>query len=520
MRTPIVSLREALAEDTLLGGILGGPSWKNWRVVLMAALGEELTWTERRIFKKLSGGRRPPREPCDTLCAVIGRRGGKSRAISVLATYLACLCEYPSVAAPGERLKVLCLARNTDQAHAVFNFIAGIFDTVPVFGGMVSHRTSDCLTLSNGVDVEVRAATFGGAGLRGLSAVAVIGDEAAHWDTNDAAKNADTEILNNACRPMLATTNGMLAVISSPYTERGEVFEIWRDHYGPKSDPGILVVHGDSRTFNPDLPQYVVDRAMKRDPVDASAEYGAIFRSNEATALIARNAVMACVVKDRYELKPLPDVSYMGVIDPSGLDGKDSYALAIGHRDPFSDRAVIDCVREWQTGVPTAVSAEAAQLLRSYGISMVYGDPWGSNWVRQPLRELGIEFAQLPMTKSEAYLEFLGICNSGAVELLANEKAIEQICSLQRRTGRSGRDSVDARGGIPEDMANVIAAVCAMIEKNGRRHVRFTCLSLGGDGAVLDGRYSAVQYDPNYFEAPDGGIENNTESLSDVVHCR
>jgi hypothetical protein len=189
---------------------------------------------------------------------------------------------------------------------------------------------------------------------------------------------------------VLATTNGLLAVISSPYNQRGEVFELYRDHYGAKSDPGILVVHGDTRTFNPDLPQYVIDRAMKRDPVDAPAEYGAQFRSTEATALIARNAVMARVVKDRYELKPIPDVSYFGVIDPSGLDGKDSYALAIGHKDPITEKVVIDCVREWQTGLPTAVSSEAAQLLRSYGLSVVYGDAWGSNWVRQPLRELGL----------------------------------------------------------------------------------------------------------------------------------
>jgi hypothetical protein len=72
---------------------------------------------------------------------------------------------------------------------------------------------------------------------------------------------------------------------------------------------------------------------------------------------------------------------------------------------------------------------------------------------------------------------------------LANEKAIEQICSLQCRTGRSGRDSVNARGGAPEDIANVGAAVCAMIEKHSRRYVRFTALSTGGDDMVIGGRY-------------------------------
>jgi hypothetical protein len=44
------SLREALSDPGLLGNILAGDSWKAWRVILIAAMGEELTEEERPIF--------------------------------------------------------------------------------------------------------------------------------------------------------------------------------------------------------------------------------------------------------------------------------------------------------------------------------------------------------------------------------------------------------------------------------------------------------------------------------------
>jgi hypothetical protein len=40
---PKISLREALSDPGLLGNILAGDSWKAWRVILIAAMGEELT---------------------------------------------------------------------------------------------------------------------------------------------------------------------------------------------------------------------------------------------------------------------------------------------------------------------------------------------------------------------------------------------------------------------------------------------------------------------------------------------
>jgi hypothetical protein len=87
-----VTLRQALADKKLLGSVLAGDSWDAWRVLLIAAMGEELSDDERMLFTQLTGREREPSQRVEEFVGVIGRRGGKSRAISVLAaTLTACV---------------------------------------------------------------------------------------------------------------------------------------------------------------------------------------------------------------------------------------------------------------------------------------------------------------------------------------------------------------------------------------------------------------------------------------------
>ena len=71
---------------------------------------------------------------------------------------------------------------------------------------LLAARTADTLTLSNGISLEVRSASF--RRIRGVTCVAVLADECAFWMSDDSA-NPDVEILN-AARPALATTQGPL----------------------------------------------------------------------------------------------------------------------------------------------------------------------------------------------------------------------------------------------------------------------------------------------------------------------
>src|SRR5262249_38950851 len=89
----------------------------------------------------------------------------------------------------------------------------------------------------------------------------------------------------------------------------------------------------------------------------------------------------------------------------------------------------------------------------------VTGDRYGGEWPREAFRKLGIAYELSPRPKSELYRDFLPLVNSRQVELLDDARSIAQLCSLERRTARGGRDSIDHAPGAYDDIANAIAGL-------------------------------------------------------------
>jgi hypothetical protein len=452
---PTVTLRKALADPALLGSVLAGDSWRGWRCLLIAAMGEVLTDAERAIFTALTGREREPLQRVDELVAVIGRRGGKSRAMATLACYIAGLCKHDLVR--GEKGVLLQIAPDQRQAGIGLSYAEAALEQSPILHQLVAGRSSDVLELTNGVNIEVRAASF--RRLRGPTYVAVISDEAAFWYSDELSANADVEILN-AVRPGLATTGGPLIIASSPYAKRGVLWEVHKRHYGAGGDPLILVAQGTSRELNPSLPQSVVDRALERDSASAEAEYLAQFRSDIA-AYIDRDVVEQCIAHGVCERLPMADTTYRAFTDPSG-GSHDSFALAIGHRRDAV--AVIDVLREIRAPFsPEGVVAEFSDLLKRYGISKVCGDRYAKEWPVEQFSKHGICYEQSAAPKSDLYQSLLPLINSRQVELLDHPRSIAQMCGLERRVARGGRDSIDHAPGAHDDIANCIAGVAVAL---------------------------------------------------------
>jgi hypothetical protein len=199
--------------------------------------------------------------------------------------------------------------------------------------------------------------------------------------------------------------------------------------------------------MNPSVPEGFIQAAYEDDPASAAAEYGAEFRS-DIESFVSREAVEACVVQGRYELPPSDSViTYYGFVDPSG-GSSDSMTLAIAHRE--GDLAILDAVRDIRPPFsPDQVAGEFAALLKAYRISTVVADKYAGAWVAERFRAYGITCEQCAAAKSDLYKNLLGVLNSGQVELLDNAKAVTQIVSLERRTARGGRDTIDHPPGQP-----------------------------------------------------------------------
>jgi len=155
---PTIPIRGALSDPALLGGVLAGDSWLAWRVLLIAAMGEPLDGAERELFRKLTGRETEPGQLCEEFVAVVGRRGGKSRAMALLAAYIAGLCHHALV--KGEHGVLLCIAPDQRQAAIVLEYAAAAFEQSPILRQLVVNRTQDTLELTNGVSIEVRSASF------------------------------------------------------------------------------------------------------------------------------------------------------------------------------------------------------------------------------------------------------------------------------------------------------------------------------------------------------------------------
>src|SRR5580704_10745134 len=145
----LIPVRKALEDKSWLGGMLGGESFAVMRILMIAAMGEELTADERPIFTQVTGRVEAPSEQCDELWIIAARRSGKTIAIATLASYLAACIDHRAVLGPGERGVLPIMAANTQQAGQAFNFIRGIFTDIPRFAALVDAITADTISLKN-----------------------------------------------------------------------------------------------------------------------------------------------------------------------------------------------------------------------------------------------------------------------------------------------------------------------------------------------------------------------------------
>jgi hypothetical protein len=207
--------------------------------------------------------------------------------------------------------------------------------------------------------------------------------------------------------------------------------------------------------MNPTVPRSIIDEATEADPASAAAEYGAQFRTDVET-YIAREVVDAAMVPGRFELPPLSGTNYIAFVDPSG-GTSDSMTMAIAHRVE-RDRVMLDAVRERRPPFsPDDVVLEFVSLLKSYNIRTVWGDRYAGEWPRERFRVHGITYEVAEQSKSDLYRDLLPILNSGRAELLDVPRLVSQLCGLERRTARGGRDSVDHAPGAHDDLANSVA---------------------------------------------------------------
>jgi hypothetical protein len=433
-------------------------TWVAWLAFLCALFALPMTAEQLAIYQACTGRADPPAVAQTEGWIICGRRAGKSFILALIAVVLAVFRDYRQYLAPGEVATIFVIAADRKQCRVVMRYVSALLKGVPMLARLIGRETSESFDLSNRVTIEVGTASY--RSTRGYCFVAVLADEMAFWRSDDSA-NPDEEVLA-AVRPGMATIPGALLLgASSPYARRGALWGAFQKHWG-KDDAPALVWKAATRTMNPTVPQSVIDAAMALDPASAAAEYMAEFRS-DIENFLTLDAVRACVSPGVRERAPNRSFSYRAFVDPSG-GSSDAFTLSVAHceGEQPSKTAILDLVRERRPPFsPEAVVEEFAGVLRSYRITKVYGDRYGGEFPRELFRNHGINYECSDKSKSEIYAEFLPLVNSRCVDLIEHDKLASQFVLLERRTGRSGKDSIDHPPGAHDDLANAAAgAIC------------------------------------------------------------
>ena len=370
-------------------------TWVAWFAFLKTMYGIPLDEIELAIFKECTGRTTPL--PAGYLLAalVIGRRGGKSLILALLAAYLGAFNDWTPYLTGGEKGTLVVVAADRKQARSIFRYLRNML-SIPLLAGLITRETADTIELRDHIVIEIQTASA--KTIRGYTLIGALCDEVAFWSTDDGGANPDREILA-ALRPaMLTVPKAMLLLASSPYSKTGVLYDEYRRHWGKDESP-TLVWQAPTLTMNPSVPRSFIDEEYEKDPASAAAEYGGLFRT-DIQAFVTREAVDAVTAPGVFEIAPMFSVDYFAFVDPSG-GSSDSMTLAIAHRD-MTGRAILDVVREAKPPFsPESVVSEFATVLKAYNIKTVTGDRYAGLWPRERFFVHHIDYHCSEKPKSE-----------------------------------------------------------------------------------------------------------------------
>jgi hypothetical protein len=462
----IPTILEAMAHPKVFGPYFQGASWEAWKAFLAALFGLGMDEEQLALYRAHTRRTDTPLAPFVEAELIVGRRGGKSRILALIATYLSMFRTYDEYLAPGEVATIAVIAADRKQARSIFRYIVGLLEGVPSLASAIQDLTSDTITLDNHVIIEIQTASFRAA--RGYTFAAILADETAFWRSDESSANPDIEIFR-ALRPGMSSIPGaVLLNASSPYRRAGLLWATYQRHYG-RDGARVLVWKASTLEMNPKVDEAIIAEAFEDDPESAASEFGADFRTDIAD-FIGRQVVDACVEAGCHERPPALTAGrrYSAFIDAAGGSGSDSMTLGVAHleRDGIP---VLDALRERKPPFsPDDVVSEFVALMKCYGVYKAESDKWGGDWVGEAFRKQGITVVPCAKPKSDIYRELLPLLNAHRCSLLDHPRLISQLCGLERRTARGGKDSIDHAPLGHDDVANAGAGVLVMVSASRR----------------------------------------------------
>ena len=120
---------------------------------------------------------------------------------SAVAVHIAALTDHSKRLVPGEIGTVAVIAASREQASTVFNYIRGFLTASELLAGQVASIGRDEICLHGDICISVVTNSFRVA--RGMTLLAVIGDEVSYWRDESSAQPDRRNLIARYCRAWL-----------------------------------------------------------------------------------------------------------------------------------------------------------------------------------------------------------------------------------------------------------------------------------------------------------------------------
>lgn len=373
------------------------------------------------------------------VAACCGRGSGKTNLGGARALHIAMTIDLSKLAAR-EKALIPVIAPDLEAAQQTVRFALGYAEKMgleilqPKDGGesafSIRRETGDL------VRIAARSASTRGRAGRGFSIPCAILDEACFF--RDAASKVNDEDIFKAIKPRVMR-GGQIVILSSPWTEAGLLYTLWKRNYGHPVD--CLMAHaptGMMRKGDEEVEERIaLDRSV--DPEQAAREYDAQFMTSNAKSYFDPRAVAQAFVPKSFDLNT-------GATKASGGDfAFKRNSTAFVTTQVFQDAEgktkyqVLGLMEERPQGAPlrpSTICAQGASFVRSFGDDVVVADGHHRESVQEHLWEHRVTLTPAPngeAGKEEVFRAARDLIHEGLVQIPLTQDGLGERLLRQLR---------------------------------------------------------------------------------------
>lgn len=482
-----VSLYEFCTDETLFDFKPKSESWMPWNTIFKVLSGIRLNKAESKFFDRVSGGIEYKRGKMPkNLCAIIGRGGGKSLAVTRIGQYRGLTFNRQDVQ---QTPSTLIMSPSWRAGKPTLEYMETLFMKHPEIkqycelyqGGRVAKKTEQEaeIKLKNRMKIHLMPTTRVSG--RGVATWTLIMEECAHFKTD--GRFSDTEIYKSA-RPSMNRfgMDSMFCLISSPLHQEGLLWHFYEKYFGVSNDH-VLVIQGSSKDFNPTLTDEFIQQELKETNEIVGGdyyqrEYLAQFTEASAAAFPADD-VNACILS-RVPIPYDAQYEYFGLLDPASLTKgqnwkfNDEFTVGVAHIQEVDSiqMVVVDCILAFSAEGDSAASPQQAidqsiQFFKSYNVSELTADLFSAKMVlmQQQFEAAGFSYnickdktetGSRNVTKWDLYQELVPIINTHRIRFADDGLTSAQGRAMERKK-KGGVDRIDHPENKKDDRFNIVA---------------------------------------------------------------